>query len=501
MRVAPFVVLALFACCLCRPAPAAETPAGVPTYHGDAARSGRYAVPGLTWARAATARLLPAFDGRVRGHVYAQPLYWRPPGAAHGRLIVVTEDDVVHALDATSGREEWRRAVGQPVAGASLPCGDIDPLGMTGTPVIDAASGVLYVDAMLAGEGGPRHLVFALSLSDGSVRPGWPVDVAAALRVRGMAFDARVQNQRGALTLIGDRLYVPFGGHFGDCGQYHGWVVGLRTDRRDVFGAWRTGARMGGIWAVGGLAFDGQALFAATGNTEGARQWGGGEAIIRLPPDLQWRPGPATFFAPADWKRLDGADEDLGGSNPLPIDLPGAQPPAAVLLALGKDGKAYLINRNDPGGIGHALAVRQVADGRIITAPAAYRAGGEALVAFQARSPDCPNHMRDAGLAALRIAAPTQDGMRIAWCAPLDGRGAPVVTTTDGTAQPIVWIVGAEGDGRLHGFRGDSGAALFASHERLDGVRHFATVLAAEGRLYVAGDGRVYAFGFAPAPH
>jgi hypothetical protein len=71
-----------------------------------------------------------------------------------------------------------------------------------------------------------------------------------------------------------------------------------------------------------------------------------------------------------------------------------------------------------------------------------------------------------------------------------------IVTTSDDTADPIVWVVGAEGDNQLHGFRGDNGQAVFTS-DPLDGLRHYVTILAAAGRLYVAGDGRVFAFGLA----
>ena len=475
------------------PAGAAADEAGVPTYHFDPARSGHAVFPGLTWARAAGLRQDAAFDGRVQGHVYAQPLYWHPPGAAHGLLIVASEDNTVAALDAASGGTVWRRSVGPAAARSALPCGDIDPLGITGTPAIDARSGTLYFDAMVAGGGRLRHLLFALALRDGSVRPGWPVDVAAGLRDRGMTFQPRLQNQRGALTLVGDRLFVPFGGHWGDCGDYHGWVVGVRVHRPAVFGAWKTWAGKGGIWAPGGLAFDGSAVFAATGNTDGAPQWSGGEAIIRLPPDLRWRPDPRDYFAPEDWRRLDADDADLGGSNPLPIDLPGA----ALLLALGKDGKAYLLDRGNLGGIGRPLAVAPVADGPIITAPAAWRAGSDMMVALQARASSWSGGGARAGLIALRISGGPHPAIRPGWSAPLDGQGAPIVTTSDGAADPIVWVVGAEGDGRLHGFRGDTGQAVFDGG-RMEGLRHFATMLAAEGRLYVAGDGRVYAFGFAP---
>ncbi len=266
-----------------------------------------------------------------------------------------------------------------------------------------------------------------------------------------------------------------------------------------MFGAWKTWASKGGIWAIGGIAFDGRNLFAATGNTDAAQQWSGGEAIIRLPPDLRWRPDPENFFTPADWRHLDADDADLGGSNPLPIDLPAGQDHAALLLALGKDGKAYLLDRADLGGVGHPLAVATVADGPIITAPAAYPDGSDVLVALQARAASCPGGAHGAGLLALRISGGAHAAMRTAWCAGLDGRGAAMVTTSDRAADPIVWIVGAEGDERLHGFRGDTGQVVFGGGgvaDRMTGLRHFATVLAAEGRLYVAGDGRVYAFSF-----
>jgi outer membrane protein assembly factor BamB len=85
------------------------------------------------------------------------------------------------------------------------------------------------------------------------------------------------------------------------------------------------------------------------------------------------------------------------------------------------------------------------------------------------------------------------------WCAELNGAGSAMVTTTDGRADPIVWILGAEGDNRLHAFRGDTGEALYAS-DPLDGLRHFGTLIAADGRLYVGADNRIYAFTSARQP-
>ena len=101
-----------------------------------------------------------------------------------------------------------------------------------------------------------------------------------------------------------------------------------------------------------------------------------------------------------------------------------------------------------------------------------------------------------AGIGAIAVTADASYRLNPAWCARLDGRGAPIVTTTDGRSDPIVWAVGAEGDDRLHGFRGDTGQEIFtgAADDRMSGLRHLATILVAAGRFYIAGDGRIFAF-------
>ena len=60
----------------------------------------------------------------------------------------------------------------------------------------------------------------------------------------------------------------------------------------------------------------------------------------------------------------------LGGVNALPLDVSGPDGKTALLLALGKDGKAYLLDRTSLGGIGGARAVERVARNAIRTAPA-----------------------------------------------------------------------------------------------------------------------------------
>src|SRR5215469_13972883 len=179
----------------------------VAAYHGDIGRSGHFVVPALTWERARSLHLDSGFQPRFSDHLYAQPLYWQPPRSSAAMLIVATEDDEVHAIDARSGNEIWTRPVGRPVALSTQPCGNIDPLGITGTPVIDEATQAVYVAAMVSDASGAHHRIFALSLKDGSLLPGWPVDVASALAAKGQRFDTRVQNQRGALANLDGRIY------------------------------------------------------------------------------------------------------------------------------------------------------------------------------------------------------------------------------------------------------------------------------------------------------
>jgi hypothetical protein len=462
------------------------------TYHGDPARSGNFTIPAFTWERARDLKPVANFAPRFEGHLYAQPLYWKPPGGGPARLIVATESNTVSAIDAASGATVWSRNLGPPAPLSTLPCGNIDPLGVTGTPVIEADTATLYLDAVIRDGAEPHHRLFALSLEDGSVKPDWPLDVADALRAAGQAFDPRTQNQRGALAILDRTLYVPFGGHFGDCGTYYGWVVGVPLGNPHQLRWWRTRARGGGIWAPGGIASDGRSLYVATGNTEGTSQWGDGEAVFRLDPDLHHSEAKTEYFAPPDWRALDQRDADLGGSNALPFAVEGGRGTQRLVLALGKDDKAYLLDPLDLGGIGGSLVAEKVAVYPIRTAPAVYPMAGAAYIAFQGGGARCPAGPQGE-LTVLKIAAGTPPTLGTAWCGAVSGEGAPIVTTTDGTANPIVWMLGAERDNRLHGFRGDTGAALFTS-EPLAGLRHFQTLIAADGRLYIGADGRLYAF-------
>jgi hypothetical protein len=501
MRRALLIIGILAACSFLCPGSsgigAAAMAVSVLEHHNGPRRNGVYGDPALTKASASSFHIDPSFKARVPGAIYGQLLYVARGVKGKDVVIAATEKNYVAALDAVTGKTLWMRHLGDPVPLSKLPCGNIDPLGITGTPVIDMASRRIFLDAMTTPDHGrtKRHLIFALSLKDGSTLPGWPVDISAKVTFGGIAFDSAIQNQRGALAYVGGTVYVPYGGHNGDCGRYHGWLVGIPASNLSRAKAWATAATRGGCWAPSGVASENGELFIATGNTSGATAWGGGEAVLRFRAGPVFSGGPADYFTPADWRALDDYDLDLGGTGPLIVDLPGSRP-SRLLVGLGKDGKIYLVDRSHMGGVGHPVAVAQVARNAIIGAAASYTTKRGAYVVFKGKGIHCPDG-QSGDLTAVRLVPGSPPTVRTAWCARQNGMGSPMVTTTDGHSEAIVWSVGAEGDNRLHGFDGDTGKVVYAGggpNDVIGLVRRYTTPILAGGRIYIAADDVVRAF-------
>jgi PQQ enzyme repeat len=480
------------ACCCfalrCEVLPA-NAQVNVTQHHNHLSRDGLYIDPAFTPVHAAGLVRDTAFNGSIVGNVYAQPLYIEGGPGGKAMIITVTESNNVYALDAANGSVIWQRHVGAPVPLSSLPCGNINPLGITGTPVVDLPSRTLFFDAMTTPDNGTtkRHLIFALNVDTGTTNSGWPVDVNATATNGNRVFTSATQNQRGALAVLGTNVYVPYGGHFGDCGTYYGWLVGVPLNNPSNVLAWATAARGGGSWAVGGVASDGVNPFIATGNTFSASAWSGGEAIIRFQPGPVFSNTTNDYWAPVNWSALDGSDTDLGGSGALIVDVPGATP-SQLVVSLGKDGNAYLLNRTNLGGVSLPLAQAHISSSTIIQAAATYRTAQGTYVVC------CANSTQ---LTAFRINAGNPPTITNIWTKSQNGRGSPFVTSTDGTNDVVVWGIGSESDQRLHGFDGDTGTNIFAgggASELMAGTRRFNTGIAARGRIYVANDNKVYAF-------
>ncbi len=262
----------------------------------------------------------PVLDGKV----YAQPLI------AGDQVVVATEGNSLYAVDRASGKTRWRTAFGAPVPGKSLPCGNIDPSGITSTPVIDPASRTIYAVAFLVD--GPHHELYAVDLDTGATRWHRPIDVPG--------LNPSVEQARGALLLSAGRIYVPYGGLAGDCGPYKGAVASVAADGAgDLTSYIIPTTREGGIWTPGGPTADGTGkLLITSGNTESTSDFDYGNAVIRLTPGLVAE----DYFSPANWLELNRTDGDLGSLGPALL------PDGRILIA-GKDGTGYLLDREHLG--------------------------------------------------------------------------------------------------------------------------------------------------------
>jgi outer membrane protein assembly factor BamB len=413
-----------------RPAPAASEP--WPTYHQNGARTGTVA------AGPPLGRVGKLWSTPVDGAVYAEPLI------VGGRVIVATETDSVYALDATNGRQLWRVRLGTPVSGGSLPCGNIDPSGITSTPVADQGGRVVYVVAYRSGF---HHVLVALDAATGAVRFERSVDPPGA--------DATTEQQRAALLFSRARIYVAFGGLFGDCGRYHGWVIGVAADGSGPLSGYRVPSENeGAIWAPSGPAVDAAGnLYVATGNGSSS-SFDYGNAVIRLSPALQAQ----SFFAPSNAGAMNTTDDDLGSTGP--ILLPGAK-----AFIIGKTGVGYLLNTDNLGGLGAPVPTVEL--------PPAF--GGVAYAAGTLYIPTTD------GIAAVRV---TGSSLRQAW-----SQGAATLSPI--VAGPGVWAMSP--DGTLYQLDPHTGAVRYRAP--VGEPAHFATPAAAGGRIYVAAGGAVQAFG------
>lgn len=406
------------------------------TYHRNLARTG------LDPTSPSLGQVRQKWTRQLDGQLYAEPL------VAGGRVLAATESDSLYALDASSGRVLWHTRLGTPVDGATLPCGNINPSGITGTPAIDSGHGTAYAVGFLQPA---HHVLFAVDLATGRVRWRRAIDPPGA--------DPKVHQQRAALAVSRGRVYVAYGGLNGDCGDYHGWALSVpASSPRGALQAFRVPTqREGAIWAPSGPAVDARGnLFVSTGNGSSTNSFDFGNSVIRLSPSLQR----TAFWAPRNFATLNANDTDLGSTGPVLLA-------GGSVFIIGKQGIGYLLDAGRLGGIGGELASRAVCS-------AAF--GGSAYAAGLVYVP-CVD-----GLAAVRV---TGRALSRAWQGPGFRAGPPIV------AGGAVWTVDLD-TGVLYALDARTGRVRFRAS--IGQPAQFTTPAAAGGWIYVGGGNRVLAF-------
>ena len=151
-----------------------------------------------------------------------------------------------------------------------------------------------------------------------------------------------------------------------------------------------------------------------------------------------------------------------------------------------------MLNRNNLGGIAAPVAQLSVDGFTIGQSSATYRTSQGTYFVFRAEA------ISSRLTRLLQLARPR---LFSAWSVTEKGQGSPWVTTMDGTNNAIVWVIGAQGDGQLHGYNGDTGAVIYAGTDVMSGTRKWNSGMVARGSIYVANDNRVYAFRIPSGEH
>ena len=335
------------------------------TYHNDNGRTGQYtSETKLTPSNVQSAMFGKKFSQPVDSYVYAQPLF--VPGLMignqmHDVVFVATVANSVYAFDANAaGPVLWHTNVGTALSCSDLnDCGDLVPsAGITGTPVIDPGSQTMYLVALVKDNNGFHHRLFALDVTSGAERPGSPVELSptvpgtGANSMNGMIqFDPGTHYQRAALLLSGGVVYVGIGGNAESNSDNHGWIVGYKASNLAPTFTFCTSPNdfWSSIWQTGGgLASDGAGyIYAETANGTFDVDTGGsdyGDSAIKL----DSTGAVVDYFTPYNQSDLSNGDIDFGSANPLLLpDQSG--PVQHELLASGKPGILYLVNRDNMG--------------------------------------------------------------------------------------------------------------------------------------------------------
>src|SRR5258708_1874577 len=319
------------------------------------------------------------FSHPVDGYIYGQPLYLAavnvPGNGVHNIVYVATEHDSVYAFDAdnSGGPNDapfWHVSFLDTARGVTtVPASDVNcdqivpEIGITSTPVIDPASGTIYVVAMTKESAGGTvsyvHRLHALDVASGAERAGSPVVIQASVPGTGdggstVSLIPKNYKQRPGLLLLNGVVYLGFSSHC-DFGQYHGWLIGYDAhtlQQVKVYNSSPNGVS-GSLWAGGAAPAADAAdnIYIVTGNGTFDAASGGvdlSESYIKL--SSAGALTPKDYFTPFNFQFLNDEDLDVGSAGvALLPDEAGSSSHPHLMVGASKEGRVYLLDRDNLG--------------------------------------------------------------------------------------------------------------------------------------------------------
>jgi hypothetical protein len=501
------------------------------TYHSDNNRSGMVNETLLTPNNVNYKQFGRLGSYSVDQYVVAQPLYMPnvniPGQGTHNVLYVATQNDTVYAFDADNpGVTLWSTSFIDasadppvnvvPILVNKCPSTGFTDIGIMGTPVIDQATGTLFVSAKtMTGTGKTAifaHTMHALDITTGLEKFGSPVQVAASFTAPNgdlVTFNSLSHFQRPALLLSNGVVYAAFGSNGCD-NNAHGWLfafdAGEKSGTLQQLGFFNSSPDTGfaSIWQSGnGPAADSSGnIYLITANGMYDLYTGGpdlGDSFLKL----SFSSGTFTLedsFTPEDQENMEANDLDLGSGGPLLI--PGTQsgPYPDLLVGGGKTGTIYLIDRDKMGGYdtgpgggnGNVQDVGPV--GPIFSSPVYWNSAGGQMVYFAPFS---------SGILGYNLTNGQLSTSPVITSGNIGVAGVPTLSA-NGSNNGIFWITVNPAKPFLAAYDATSLVELYSSNQdpSRDSLNsllpHFITPLVANGKVYVGTESTVVVFGLLP---
>jgi uncharacterized protein YjdB len=507
---------------------ATSSPSDSVTYHYDNSRSGANTNETiLTTANVKSASFGKLGELTVDSRIDGQVLYLNQvaiPGTGTKNVVYfATENDSIYAVDAdsftgTNATVLWKTSLLKPgetpPTQVQLGCGNVDPVGVMSTPVIDRAKNAIYAVALSKDSGANYfYRIHALDLTTGAELFGGPTNIAATYPGTGgnssggtVTFLPKIHEQRAALLESGGKIYIGFSGYYGDCGQYSGWLLAYDAATLQQFsvidivpgnfgaGMWMSGSgpasdSAGYVYTVTGNGFNPNTDIPGVGGNYP-------NSFIKLSTAAGLLV--SDYFAPFNTVLEDNGDVDLGSAGPLllPDLVDAGNVTRHLAIAAGKDGNLYVIDRDN---LGHYNATQNsnyqtfhiataenfssaiYFNGTVYIGPGV---GGIAAYKFsQAKLPTTPTQTtfnQDCAGTTPSISA-NGTSNAILWC--VDFR-IPVLRAFDATNLSNELYNSAQASGNRDKF-----ASIPA---------HFITPMVANGKVYFGTGSTVAAFGLLP---
>jgi hypothetical protein len=477
------------------------------------------------------------FSFPVDYEVMAQPLYIpnvNIGGQSHNVVYVATQADSVYAIDADTGTQLWYASMldgGTTASGKYLPCGTGGGFyqeGIIGTPVIDpntTPNPTMYLVAKTVVNGVVQHNLHALDITTGLDLPNSPVliqassvsnsDAANNYKPHVTTFDSLHQKNRPGLLLLNGILYLGFGSNY--CNDSNtGWVLSYNEATLSQVAVYNTSPDWGltSIWQAGsGLAADqeGNIYFeTAESGSHGYDVPNGGQtycnSVVELSPsqigvtdyegNQYTQYAVADYFTPSYVAFLDPNDLDLSSTGA--VIIPDQDTPVPELIAAGKEGVVYVLNREslgmyEPGdsGVIQELGLTSKVDPGVSSLDVQFGAPAywNNTVYF---APDAAPLTAFPVLPSGLLGTPLTTGTYV-------GSHSPSISANGNNPQTgVLWVISGPA---MLAFNATTMQSLYSTsqapngRDKLPTVPHFVTQTVANGRVYVGTNGSLEAYG------